>query len=108
MRALNIATCHLIEGGHASGGGPMTEVHGKCLYRNGDYSIYKHCDRAYYHLYKNVIITELCGPNRELIDCLANGREYGSDTRGRFIYNEVISDLKDSERCARIYNFKIQ
>ena len=107
MKALYIATCHLIDGGHGYGKSPIVEISGKCIYKNGDYSIYKHCENAFYHLWKNVIITELCGENRVLIDCLATGKPYNHYTRAEFIYKGALEDKADAEKYAKRYNFTI-
>ena len=107
MKALYIATCHLIDGGHGYGKSPITEIHGKCIYKNGDYSIYKHCKNAFYHLWKNVIITELTGENRELIDCLATGEPYDGSVRRDFIFKGALSDKEEAEKYAKRYNFTI-
>lgn len=108
MKALYVATCHLIDGGHGYGKSPIVEIHGKCVYKNGDYSIYVHIKgKAYYHLWKNVVITELCGENRELIDCLATGKPYDETPRCKFIYDGAIRDKADSEKYAKHYNFAI-
>lgn len=109
MKALYIATCHLIDGGHGYGKSPIVEISGKCVYKNGDYSIFEHIkDEAYYHLWKNVIICELCGENRELIDCLATGKPYDGTVRREFVYKETLSDKSDAEKFAKRYNFTIQ
>ncbi len=109
MKVLYIATCQLRESStRFLDKSPIVEIKGKCIYKNGDYSIYKHCLRAYYYLWKNVIITELCGIHKDLIDHLASEEEYSEkDYRSRFIYDGAISDKRKAEYYAKIYKFKI-
>ena len=95
MKALYIATCNLIE--NSSGfrdNNPIVEVSGKCLYRNGEFSIYKHVEKAYYLLWKNVIICETTAPNKNLVDALAEKNE--EKATSSFLYESCEQDIADA------------
>lgn len=107
MKALYIATCSLREHDYAKfrDHNPIVEVKGKCLYKNGEYSIYKHFNRAYYLLWKNVIIGEYVGVNKELADILANNGE--GKEKQKLNYTLATEDIAVAEKYANFYNFKI-
>lgn len=50
---------------------PFFKVNSPPVYSNGDYRIYKYVDKHYFHTYKNIIICERTGINKEMIDNLA-------------------------------------
>lgn len=50
---------------------PFMEAKSNPVYSNGDYRIFKHVDRHYMHTYKNIIIAERSGINKQMIDNLA-------------------------------------
>jgi len=50
---------------------PFMEAKSNPVYSNGDYRIFKHVDKHYLHTYKNIIIAERSGINKEMIDNLA-------------------------------------
>ena len=107
MKALNIATCHLIEDGYVYGRSPIVEISGECLYRQGDYSIYKHGKNAYLHLWKNVILVELCGENYTLIDYLAVGIFERISRQFELVYKTAKEHKADAEKYAKLYDFTI-
>lgn len=106
MKALYIATCHLVKGGDSQKP-PIVEISGKCLYKNGDFSIYKHCERAYYFLWKNVIVSEFTGINKELADLLAN-EKMPTTSPQIYHYKSALEDIEEAPGWAKEYNFKIQ
>ena len=106
MKAIYIATCHLVKGGDSQKS-PIVEVSGKCLYKNGDFSIYKHCEKAYYFLWKNVIVSEFTGINKELADLLAKGQKPDRMPQ-RYHYESALQDIEEAPGWAKEYNFKIQ
>lgn len=105
MKALNIATCHLIESGHRTNS-PIVEISGRCLYHNGEYSIYKHCDRAFYFLWHNVIVSEFGGINREMADSLATNQK-PVECWECFLFNNIRSHIAEAPELAKEYNFTI-
>ena len=106
MKALYIATCNLRHDSRFHDHNPIVEVSGKCLYRNGDFSIYKHQTRAYYLLWKNVIISEFVGINKELADALASGTK-PTESPQKYHYESCLRDIADAQRYADEYHFTI-
>ena len=108
MKALYIATCHLIESSHGYGKNPIVEIHGKCLYRNGDYSIYTHIKgKAYYFLWKNVIVKEFTGINKELADLLTS-KEKPTEYPQKYHYENALQNIKEAPMWAEKYGFEIR
>lgn len=107
MKALYIASCHLAQK-NPSYYNPIVDVKGKCIYRNGEYSIYKHCDKAYYLLWKNIIIGEYTGICKGIVDALATGEYNKNDARMRFNIEICTSDKNEAETWAKKYNFEIK
>lgn len=110
MKALYIGTCHLISSGHLTIGesNPIEEITGKCLYKNGDYSIYTHIKgKAYYFLWKNVIVGEFTGINKELADMLVSG-EKPTEFPQKYNYEKALDEINEAPMWANKYGFKIR
>lgn len=110
MKALYIAACHLIKGGTYSSReySPITEIKGKQMYRNGVYSIYEHIKgKAYYFLWKNVIVGEYTGVNSELAELLIAGTEPTAYPQ-KYNYGSVLAEIKEAPMWAEKYNFEIK
>ena len=108
MKVLCIATCHLIDGGYGSIYEPVREISGKPFYRKGDYSIVKICEKDYAVLWKNVIIGEFTGANKELVDLLySNTHPDTKDVMQSYNYRKALSDIAEAPKWAERYNFKI-
>ena len=109
MKALNIATCHLIESGHGSIYEPVREIDNRKIYINGDFSVVKLCEKDYAVLWKNVIIGEFLGVNSELCDRLATKNEPDPRIAGmqKYNYKEAIKDIEEAPIFAKKYNFTI-
>ena len=105
MKALYIATCHLIKSGHSTHS-PIVEISGRCLYHNGEYSIYKHCDRAFYFLWRNVIVSEFTGINKEMADSLATNQKPAAPWPG-YLFDNIRHSIAEAPELAKEYNFTI-
>ena len=105
MKALYIATCHLIKSGHSTQS-PIVEISGRCLYHNGEYSIYKHCNRAYYFLWHNVIVSEFVGINKDMADNLAANQQPTTPLE-RFLFGNICQHIAEAPELAKEYNFTI-
>ena len=107
MEALYIATCHLIDGGHGDGKSPIVTIKGKCVYKNGLYSIYEHIKgKAYYFLWKNVIVGEFTGINKELADVLISG-EKPANYPQKYNYESALQEISEAPTWAKKYGFEI-
>lgn len=106
MKALCIATCHLIAGGHGSIHEPVREINGKKLYRKGDFSIVKIDKNDYAVLWKNVIVGEFVGANKDLVDRLFSKEE---PEKGMQYYNytNALHEIEEAPNWAEKYGFKI-
>ena len=108
MKALCIATCHLIAGGHGSIYEPVREIGDNKKYRKGDYSIVKFTDEYYMVLWKNVIIGEFVGENTELVDLLFSGTAPDEKKVMQcYNYRTALSDIKEAPKWAEKYHFTI-
>ena len=109
MKVLCIATCHLIAGGHGSIYEPVREINGKKLYRKGDFSIVKMDENDYAVLWKNVIVGEFVGQNKELVDCLFS-KTAPDEKEGiqNYNYRNALSEIEEATKWAEKYGFEIR
>lgn len=108
MKALCISTCHLIANGHGSIFDPVREISGKKFYCKGDFSIAKSCERAYVVLWKNVIVGEFVGANKELVDLLHSKTAPDSKkVMQSYNYRTALADIEEAQKWAERYSFKI-
>lgn len=108
MKVLCIATCHLIDGGHNPINEPIREISNHRIYRNGEFSIVKICTNDYAVLWKNVIIGEFVGPNKDLCDRLVTKCEpEKTDYMQHYNYINALSGIEESEKWANLYHFTI-
>lgn len=42
-------------------------VEAKPIFINGDFRIYKYCDKYFIHTFKNIVIAERCAPNKVML-----------------------------------------
>ena len=109
MKALCIATCHLIDGGHGSIYEPVREISNHKMYRKGDFSIVKFAEKYYMVLWKNVIIGEFVGANRELVDLLFSGYEPDEKKVMQcYNYRTALQDIEEAPKWAAKYRFTIE
>ena len=109
MKVLCIATCHLIAGGHGSIYEPVREINGKKLYRKGDFSIVKMCENDYAVLWKNVIVGEFVGQNKELVDCLfSKTAPDEKKVMQNYHYRNALSEIEEATKWAEKYGFEIR
>lgn len=106
MKALYIASCHLAQRA-PSYYKPITDITGKCMYRKGDYSIFKHQEKAYYFLWKNVIVGEFTGVNKELAELLIAGTP-PTDYPQKYNYESALREIAEAPMWADKYNFEIK
>lgn len=107
MKAINIAACNLNERRGHEEYQAIVAVEGRCLYRKGEFSIYKHLPKAYYLLWRNVIIGEYTGINKELADALAMGVQ-PEEGVNKYNYLRDMEDVKEAPVWAEKYGFEIK
>ena len=109
MKVLCIATCHLIDGGHGSIYEPVREINGKKLYQKGDFSIVKICEKEFAVLWKNVVVGEFVGQNKELVDCLfSKTTPDEKKCMQNYSYKNALSEIEEAPKWAKMYNFTIK
>lgn len=107
MKALYVAACSLEEYG-VKDCEPVKNVSDTIVYKNGEYAVRPSVEHTFLHMWKNVILTTLCGVNRPLIDALAAGRCEDTNINTRFIYDICTMHKKDASQYAKKYNFQIK
>ena len=109
MKVLCIATCHLIAGGHGSIYEPVREINGKKSYQKGNFSIVKMCENDYAVLWKNVIVGEFVGQNKELVDCLfSKTAPDEKKVMQNYHYRNALSEIEEATKWAEKYGFEIR
>ena len=84
---------------------PFYEITGKPLYKNGNFSVYKYAKDWFVYLYKNIIISERTGFNKDLVDRYANNEE--PTDYSKYTFRRSLEALKDGKKFARELGFKI-
>lgn len=105
MKALHPAACSLAEYG-VKDNEPIRMVSDKVVYKNGEYAVRPSVGHTFLHMWKNVILTTLCGVNKPLIDALAAGRCENINTRSN--YDICVMHQKEASQYAKKYNFEIK
>lgn len=105
MKALHPAACYYAERGNKEVE-PIKQVSDKVLYEKGEYSVRPTVENAYLHMWKNVILTTLCGVNRPLIDALAAGKCEDIITRSNYDICTMVQQV--APEYAKKYNFQIK
>lgn len=111
MKALCIATCHLREHNYAKfhDHNPVREISNHKMYRKGDFSIVKFDEKDYMVLWKNVIVGEFVGANKELVDLLYSRTEPNENDRPQhYNYVTALSDIEEAPEWAKKYHFTIE
>lgn len=109
MEVLCIATCHLIANGHGSIYEPVRNINGKRTYRKGDFSIVKMAEKDYAVLWKNVIVGEFVGPNKELVDRLyLKVQPDEKDVMMSYNYKSALSEIEEAPMWAQKCRFTIR
>ena len=66
---------------------PFMDMRNEPIYTNGDYRIYHYTNQHYVHTFKNIVIAERAGANKELI-------------------NNLVADIKPTEEGALYHDYK--
>lgn len=87
---------------------PFMNVEGKPMFTNGDFRIYKYCDKYFIHTFKNIVIAERCAPNKQL---LVNVKDKTKPVGEGAIFNEYerpIAAMMQGIEEAKKLNFTIK
>lgn len=82
-------------------------LRGKCVYRNGDYTIWREQKKCYNTCWKNIIVTQTVGAPRELVDALTAGVAPEQNTPSYHHYHRMLQAIEDGKRYAKELNFTI-
>lgn len=86
---------------------PFMQVNKEPMYIKGDYKIYKLYDKYFVHTFKNIVIAERCGANKNLIENLINGTEPTNESDKYFEYERLKWAISKGIESANKLNFKI-
>jgi len=84
------------------------EMRTEPVYQNGDFKIYKYLDRYFVHTFKNIVIGERCGANKEMIDSLASDIKPTEPAKTYLEYERAKRAIIEGQQAAKELNFKIQ
>lgn len=89
---------------------PFMDIKSKPMYIDGNFKIYKYYDRHYIHTYKNIVVTELGAPNREILTQLKNkvAPIDSPENSDLFSYNRCVEAMELGIKEAKKLNFTIQ
>lgn len=86
---------------------PFMEVVTGPIYTNGDFKIYKYFDGYFIHTFKNIVIGERCGANKEMIDSLATNTKPTGKAKRYFDYERAKAAMIEGLEAAKGLNFKV-
>ena len=86
---------------------PFMEIKSNPIYSNGEYHIYKYVDKHYLHAYKNIIIAERSGIDKELLNNLATNTMPAFETTAYFGYNRAKLAIEQGLEASKKLDFKI-
>ena len=78
------------------------------VYSNGEYSIYKFCDKHYLYTYKNIIIAERCGLDKTMVDELVNDRYTGEHSKKYYNFDRPKQAIEIGINAAKELRFTIE
>jgi|694.fasta_scaffold05368_27 hypothetical protein len=93
---------------HALGKNPLMETSGKIVFTDGEYKIYRHFDRHFVHTFKNIVITERTGPNKDLINGLKNNIKPTGEASIYHDFERPQWAINEGLKIAKEINFTIQ
>ena len=77
------------------------------VYVDGDYKIYKFVDKHYIYTFKNIVATERCGINKDIISHLKGTTKPKKDTTEYYHNKRVLVALKEGIEYAKANGFEI-
>jgi len=88
---------------------PFMTVYNAPIYKNGDYFIYKFSDKHFVYTFKNIVISERGGINKEMVNGLVSKTP---PTTGKadlyFLYQRPIEAIAEGLKYAKDLNFEVK
>ncbi len=104
MQVINPFAVKLNSSRHAHRYNEVEELRGKCVYRNGDYTIWKIQPNFYNHCWKNIIFHQLTGANKDLINAMVAHTEKNNSS---FIWQDARAPIAEGLNYAKKWNIQI-
>ena len=77
------------------------------VYVDGDYKIYKFVDKHYIYTFKNIVATERCGLNKDIISHLKGDTKPKKDTTEYYHNKRSLEAIAEGVEYAKMLNFKV-
>ena len=77
------------------------------VYVDGDYKIYKFVDKHYIYTFKNIVATERCGLNKDIISHLKGDTKPKKDTTEYYHNKRSLEAIAEGIEYAKMLNFKV-
>ena len=106
QKIINPFSVSLNRNGHINRYNEVEGLQGRCVYRNGDYTIWKKSPKFFNTCYKNIIITQTVGAPRELVDALVSNAK-PTDATSNFHYERMKQAISDGLKYAKENNIQI-
>jgi hypothetical protein len=88
---------------------PLMEIRNdKPIFIDGDFKAYKLCDKHIVHTFKNIVITERCALDKEVINNVKNDIKPKGETNSYFDYERAKAAIEQGKEIAKIINFQIK
>jgi hypothetical protein len=87
---------------------PFMEMRSEPIYTNGDYKIYKHYDRHFVYTFKNIVISERGGINKEMVNNLASNTRPNDEVKLYFEYDRAKAAMLEGIQAAKELNFEVR
>ena len=86
---------------------PYMKINTAPVYVDGDYKIYKFVDKHYIYTFKNIVATERCGLNKDIISHLKGDTKPKRYSTEYYHNKRVLVALKEGIEYAKANGFKI-
>jgi hypothetical protein len=86
---------------------PFMEMRSEPIYTNGDFKIYKYYDHHFVYTFKNIVIGERGGINKEIINNLATDTKPEGEAKQYFEYDRAKAAIIEGLEAAKGLNFQV-
>jgi len=86
---------------------PYMKINTAPVYVDGDYKIYKFVDKHYIYTFKNIVATERCGLNKDIISHLKGDTKPKKDTTEYYHNKRSLEAIAEGVEYAKMLNFKV-
>jgi hypothetical protein len=86
---------------------PFLTINSGPVYVDGDYRIYKFVDKHYIYTFKNIVATERCGLNKDIISHLKGDTKPKINTTEYYHNKRSLEAIAEGVEYAKMLNFKV-